>query len=109
MSNLREAGRIDSVLDHSSDRNPFGGRLSRSESSPFEVTRVFRRILIANRGEIALRIARACRELGVKTVTVYSEADRDAPWLDETYEPVCVGPARADASYLYAVSILQAA
>ena len=70
---------------------------------------MFRRILIANRGEIALRIARACRELDVKTVTVYSEADRDAPWLDETDERVCVGPARADASYLNADAILQAA
>ena len=70
---------------------------------------MFRRILIANRGEIALRIARACRELGVKTVTVYSEADRDAPWLDESDERVCVGPARADASYLNADAILQAA
>ena len=70
---------------------------------------VFRRILIANRGEIAQRIARACRSLGVETVGVYSEADREGPWLDETHHRVCIGPARAEASYLNASAILQAA
>jgi acetyl-CoA carboxylase biotin carboxylase subunit len=70
---------------------------------------VFRRVLIANRGEIALRIARACRTVKVSTVGVFSEADRDAPWLDDMDERVCIGPARAEASYLNARAILQAA
>jgi len=65
--------------------------------------------LIANRGEIAKRIARACRALNVGTVGVFSEADRDAPWLDDMDERVCIGPARAEASYLNARAILQAA
>jgi acetyl-CoA carboxylase biotin carboxylase subunit len=70
---------------------------------------VFRRLLIANRGEIALRIARGCRELGVEPVMIYSEADRDAPWLDAAAEAVCVGPARAALSYLDQDAVLQAA
>ena len=70
---------------------------------------MFRRLLIANRGEIALRIARACRGLGVESVVVHSEADRGAPWLRHADRTLCVGPARADRSYLDADSILQAA
>ena len=56
---------------------------------------VFRRLLIANRGEIALRIARGCHELGVEPVMIYSEADRGAPWLEQAAQAICVGPARA--------------
>ena len=56
---------------------------------------MFRRILIANRGEIALRIARACRGMNVQTVIVFSEADRGAPWLDAADEALCIGPGRA--------------
>jgi acetyl-CoA carboxylase biotin carboxylase subunit len=70
---------------------------------------VFRRVLIANRGEIALRIARACKTLGIETVCVHSEADRDGPWLDAMDERVCIGPARAELSYLDQDSILEAA
>jgi len=70
---------------------------------------VFRRLLIANRGEIALRIARGCRELGVEPVMIHSEADRGAPWLDEAAQTICVGPARASASYLDQDAVLQAA
>ena len=51
------------------------------------------RILIANRGEIALRIIRACHELGIETVAVYSEADRNAPYLRLADEAICIGPA----------------
>ena len=65
--------------------------------------------MIANRGEIALRIIRACRGLGVRSVVAHSEADRDAPWLEEADLGVCVGGARADRSYLNADAILQAA
>ncbi len=70
---------------------------------------MFRRILVANRGEIALRVMRACRDLGVETVAVFSEADRGAPWLSRADRAVCIGPARADRSYLDAGAILQAA
>jgi len=70
---------------------------------------VFRRVLIANRGEIALRIAKSCRELGIETVIIHSEADRDAPWLGHADRTVCVGGARAAGSYLNADAVLQAA
>jgi acetyl-CoA carboxylase biotin carboxylase subunit len=66
-------------------------------------------VLIANRGEIALRIIRGCKELGVEPVAVCSEADRDGPWLTEAAETVCIGSARESDSYLSASSILQAA
>jgi len=61
---------------------------------------VFKRILVANRGEIALRIFRACRELGIETVAVFSEADRGAAYLQLADEAYCIGPAKASDSYL---------
>ena len=61
---------------------------------------MFQRILIANRGEIALRIIRACREMGIGTVAVFSEADRGAAYLDLADEAYCVGPAKSTDSYL---------
>ncbi len=61
---------------------------------------MFNRILIANRGEIALRIIRACKEMGIQTVCVFSEADRGAHYLDLADEAVCIGPAAARDSYL---------
>ena len=70
---------------------------------------MFQRILVANRGEIAGRILRACRELGIESVAVYSEADRGAPWLSDATRTVCIGPAKAAASYLDQDAILQAA
>ncbi|WP_326645687.1 acetyl-CoA carboxylase biotin carboxylase subunit [Streptosporangium sp. NBC_01755] len=66
-------------------------------------------LLIANRGEIALRIARACRELGIRTVMVYSTADRDSPALRLADQLVRIGPAAAKRSYLYPPAILEAA
>ena len=54
---------------------------------------MFSKILIANRGEIALRIIRACQELGIETVAVYSEADKDAYYLGLADEAICIGPA----------------
>ena len=56
---------------------------------------MFQRVLIANRGEIALRVIRACRDLDIGTVAVYSEADRDAPYLKLADEAICIGPAVA--------------
>jgi acetyl-CoA carboxylase biotin carboxylase subunit len=71
--------------------------------------RVFSKILVANRGEIALRILRACREMGIKTVGVFSEADRGAPYLDLADQTVCIGPAPSAQSYLRADRIIAAA
>jgi len=70
---------------------------------------MFSKILIANRGEIALRIQRACRELGVKTVVVHSEADRDAKYVRLADESVCIGPAPSKDSYLSMPAIISAA
>ncbi|SHE72011.1 acetyl-CoA carboxylase, biotin carboxylase subunit [Lampropedia hyalina DSM 16112] len=70
---------------------------------------MFKKILIANRGEIALRVQRACRELGVKAVMVYSEADRDAKYVRLADEAVCIGPAPAGQSYLHMPAIISAA
>lgn len=67
------------------------------------------KILIANRGEIALRIQRACRELGIKTVAIYSEADRDAKYVKLSDESVCIGPAKSAQSYLNIPAIIAAA
>lgn len=69
---------------------------------------MFQKILIANRGEIAVRIIRACRELGIQTVAVYSEADRDALHTQLADEAVCIGPAQASESYLNMERILSA-
>ncbi|WP_395138791.1 acetyl-CoA carboxylase biotin carboxylase subunit [Schlegelella aquatica] len=70
---------------------------------------MFKKILIANRGEIALRIQRACRELGIKSVVVYSEADRDAKYVKLADEAVCIGPAPSSQSYLNMPAIISAA
>lgn len=70
---------------------------------------MFSRILIANRGEIALRIIRACRELGIESVAVYSEADKDAHYLKLADEAVCIGPAESSGSYLNIPRIISAA
>jgi acetyl-CoA carboxylase biotin carboxylase subunit len=70
---------------------------------------MFSRILVANRGEIALRIIRACKELGVETVAVFSEADRDASYLHLADERICIGPAPSSESYMNIPRIIAAA
>ena len=70
---------------------------------------MFKKILIANRGEIALRIQRACREMGVKSVVVYSQADRDAKYVKLADEAVCIGPAPSAQSYLNMPAIISTA
>ncbi|MEY4718876.1 MAG: acetyl-CoA carboxylase biotin carboxylase subunit [Pseudomonadota bacterium] len=70
---------------------------------------MFEKIVIANRGEIALRILRACRELGIKTVAVFSEADRDLKHVRLADEAVCIGPAQSAQSYLNIPAIISAA
>ncbi|WP_345538106.1 acetyl-CoA carboxylase biotin carboxylase subunit [Variovorax defluvii] len=72
-------------------------------------SRTLRRVLVANRGEIAVRIQRACRELGIQTIQVYSEADRDSMAVQMADIAVCIGPARSSESYLNAVRVVEAA
>ena len=70
---------------------------------------MFEKILIANRGEIALRVQRACRELGIKTVAVHSEADKEAKYVKLADESVCIGPAPSNLSYLNIPAVISAA
>src|SRR6201987_5875080 len=70
---------------------------------------MFQRILVANRGEIALRVIRACKDLGIEVVAVYSEADRGAPYLALADEAICIGPPPAAESYLNIPRLISAA
>ncbi|MGD8453036.1 MAG: acetyl-CoA carboxylase biotin carboxylase subunit [Phycisphaerae bacterium] len=70
---------------------------------------MFRRILVANRGEIALRIIRACRDMGIEAVAVYSRADRDAAYLKLAHDAICIGPESPAQSYLNAAAVISAA
>ena len=70
---------------------------------------MLRKVLIANRGEIAVRIIRACREMGIRTVAVYSEADKEALHVSLADESICIGPAPSNKSYLNMKAILEAA
>jgi acetyl/propionyl-CoA carboxylase alpha subunit len=70
---------------------------------------VFKRVLIANRGEIALRVQRTCRELGIETVAVYSEPDRNALHVRQADYSVCIGPGPSTESYLVIDKIIEAA
>src|SRR5579871_2035432 len=70
---------------------------------------MFQRILIANRGEIALRVIRACKEMGIESVAVYSEADRGAPYLHLADQSICIGPGTATESYLKIPRLISAA
>ena len=70
---------------------------------------MFKKILIANRGESALRVLRACRELGIKTVAIHSDVDENAMHVRMADESICVGPASAQSSYLNIPAIITAA
>src|SRR5688572_32695770 len=70
---------------------------------------MFEKILIANRGEVALRIQRTCRTLGIRTVAVHSEADREAKYVKLADESVCIGPAPSSQSYLNVPAVISAA
>ena len=80
-----------------------------SKAAAGKADKLFDKILIANRGEIALRIQRACREMGIKTVVVHSEADRDAKYVRLADESVCIGPPPSAQSYLHVPAIIAAA
>ncbi len=89
-------------------------KLEKANSSSKDVkeqmsSNMFRKVLIANRGEIALRVIRACRELGISTVAVYSTADEDSLHVKLADEAVCIGPPQSKLSYLNIASILSAA
>ena len=70
---------------------------------------MYNRILIANRGEIALRVIRACRDLQIESVVIFSEADRGSAYLDLADEAICVGPPRSGDSYLKIDRVISAA
>src|SRR5208283_919143 len=70
---------------------------------------MFRKVLIANRGEIALRVVSACREMGIRTVAVYSEADRNSLPVRFADEAICIGPPRSAESYLNVPAVISAA
>src|SRR5438105_6893823 len=70
---------------------------------------MFSKVLVANRGEIAVRIIRACKELGIATVIAHSEADRDSLGVLLADESICIGPAAADRSYLNIANVVSAA
>src|SRR5687767_552689 len=95
---------------------PDGGRLARRSHRPgrprlasARLIAVLSRVLIANRGEIARRVIRACRALGVHTIAVYSDADRDWPHVRDADEAIAIGPAPARESYLDVGRLLEAA
>ena len=69
---------------------------------------MFRKVLIANRGEIALRVICACKELGIRTVAVYSEADRNSLHVRFADEAICIGPPRSAESYLNVPAVISA-
>ncbi len=70
---------------------------------------MFRKVLIANRGEIALRVINACKEMGIRTVAVYSEADRNSLHVRFADEAICIGPPRPADSYLNVPAVISAA
>src|SRR5690606_9113037 len=96
---------------NSTCRQPSPEPSPRGEGDPTwdAFSRMFEKILIANRGEIALRIQRACRELGIKTVAIHSEADADAKYVMLADESVCIGPPPSRDSYLNIPAIISAA
>src|SRR5437016_3215798 len=89
-------------------RGPFPSSLS-TQHSALSTPIMFQRILVANRGEIALRVIRACKELGIQVVAVYSQADRGAPYLELADRALCIGKAPSVDSYLNIPRLIAAA
>src|SRR4029077_7549454 len=88
---------------------PDGVIIASLRIASFRGLSMFQRILVANRGEIALRVIRACKELGVEVVAVYSQADRDAPYLRLADRAICIGKAPSADSYLNIPRLIAAA
>jgi acetyl-CoA carboxylase biotin carboxylase subunit len=89
---------------------PTGEKTGKSEKAETMATKpLFNKILIANRGEIALRVIRACKELGIQTVAVYSTADESSLHVKLADEAVCIGPHAPKLSYLNMAAIISAA
>ena len=103
---LRPSGKEEVVARRCRGSGTFRGRI---RSKPVQLAKMFRKILIANRGEIALRVIDACKELGIATVAVYSEADRNALHVRFADEAVCIGPPRSSESYLNIPQVISAA
>ena len=109
------AGKIAAVLVQNGEpwntvsRCSGSSRIPRASIPSTTSDAMYKRILVANRGEIALRVIRACRELGVETVAIFSEADRGARYLELADEAYCVGPAKAADSYLKIDRVISAA
>ncbi|CAI8051026.1 Propionyl-CoA carboxylase alpha chain, mitochondrial, partial [Geodia barretti] len=102
MSQLALGGRVLHRLSFHSWRGAFARRCFSNDGKPFD------KILVANRGEIACRVMRTCREMGIKTVAIYSDADQQALHTRMADEAVRVGPAPATESYLVMDSVLEA-
>ena len=96
-------GRPSTTAEHTTDRRPSGGRRA---TGPRRA--MFKKILIANRGEIACRVIKTARKMGIKTVAVYSDADRDALHVEMADEAVHIGPPPAAQSYLVIDKIVEA-
>ena len=89
--------------------NRFSQFIRTGRNDPLASSKMFRKILIANRGEIALRVLEAAKELGISTVAVYSEADRNALHVRFADEAICIGPPRSSESYLNIPQVISAA
>ena len=100
-------GEVTSIYIENGQAVQYGERLFAIK--PSQLDSMFKKILVANRGEIALRVIFACRELGIKTVAVYSEADENSLHVRFADEDICIGPARSSDSYLNVPAIISAA
>src|SRR5204862_2123569 len=103
------SGQAPTAKDRRMRRSSYLAILRRASPTQDDESAMISKVLIANRGEIALRVILACKEMGIKTVAVHSEADRDALHVRYADEDVCIGPPVSRQSYLNISSIIAAA